>query len=75
MNIVIGIQEKLDKIDALSQTVSRISPLVDKHEARHNQTEGAMHFGKWVWTMVAGGAGAAILSLAEYLTGTHPGHH
>lgn len=75
MNIVIGIQEKLDRIDSIAASVSRLVPLVDKHEARYNQTEGAMHFGRWIWTVIAGGAGAAILTLLQWLTGGHPGQH
>jgi hypothetical protein len=60
---------------ALKSSIDRLTPLVDKHEERHNQALGAMHFGKWIWTVVAGGTGAAVMSVAQWLVGGHPGQH
>lgn len=61
MNHVIGIQEKLDKIDAIGNTVARIAPLVDKHEQKHNREEGAKTF--------ALSAGSVIGKLAQLIVG------
>lgn len=55
--------EKLNKIDGLSQTVDRISPLVDKHEDKHNQAIGAMWLGRTLWIVVSGAVGAAVTLL------------
>ncbi len=60
---------------SMRSSIDRLTPLVDKHEERHNQAVGAMHFGKWVWTVVAGGTGAAIASAIQWLGSTHPGQH
>jgi hypothetical protein len=67
--------EKLNKIDSIESTMKRIEPLVDKHEERHNQAVGAWHFGRWIWTVIAGGAGAAIMSGIQWFSGSHPGQH
>jgi hypothetical protein len=37
--------ERLNRMDSLESTLKRIEPLVDKHEERHNQAVGAVHFG------------------------------
>ena len=67
--------EKLNKIDPIESTLKRIEPLVDKHEERHNQAVGAVRFGRWIWTVIAGGAGAAIMSAIQWFSGSHPGQH
>lgn len=54
---------KLNKIDGLSQIVDRISPLVDKHEDKHNQAIGAMWLGRTLWIVVSGAVGAAVTLL------------
>lgn len=64
--------QKLDKIDTLTQTVNRIAPLVDKHEAKYNQTAGAMWLGKSLWAAGAGTFGGGIAMLISWLTGRHP---
>ena len=63
--------EKLNKIDPIESTLKRIEPLVDKHEERHNQAVGAVHFGRWIWTVIAGGAGAAVMTFVQWLIGGH----
>jgi hypothetical protein len=67
--------ERLNRIDSIESTLKRIEPLVDKHEERHNQAVGAVHFGRWIWTVIAGGAGAAIMSAIQWFSGSHPGQH
>jgi hypothetical protein len=64
--------EKLNKIDSIESTMKRIEPLVDKHEERHNQAVGAWHFGRWIWTVIAGGAGAAFSGSAAHIRGSTP---
>jgi hypothetical protein len=68
-----AMHEKLNKIDALSQTVDRIAPLVQKHEDRHNQAIGAMWAGRAIWGISAGAIGAAITLLINKL-GFGPPH-
>jgi hypothetical protein len=67
--------ERLNRIDSIESTLKRIEPLVDKHEERHNQAVGAVHFGRWIWTVIAGGAGAAVMTAIQWFTGSHPGQH
>lgn len=55
--------EKLNKMDMLTANVDRISPLVDKHEDKHNQAIGAMWLGRTLWIIVSGAVGAAITLL------------
>lgn len=59
--------EKLNKIDILAATVDRITPLVQKHEDRHNQAIGAMWAGRAIWGISAGAIGAAITLLINKL--------
>lgn len=68
------IYEKLNKIDVMSATMDRIVPLVDKHEARHNKTQGAMSLGRVLWGMSAGAIGAGITMLLQWFAGgrSHP---
>jgi hypothetical protein len=66
--------DKLSKIDTIESDLKRIMPLVDKHEEHHNQRVGALGLGRLIWGIIAGGAGAGILSVVEWLTG-HPPHH
>ena len=63
--------ERLNRIDSIESTLKRIEPLVDKHEERHNQAVGAVHFGRWIWTVIAGGAGAAVMTFVQWLIGGH----
>jgi hypothetical protein len=66
--------EKLNKIDALTATVERIAPLVDAHERTHNQALGAMWFGRVLWGVIAGAAGAGIAMLINKLGFGAPPH-
>lgn len=66
--------EKLNKIDIIEQQLERIVPLVDKHEEHHNHRVGAVNLGRLIWGLLAGGAGAGILSLVEWLTGKATHH-
>lgn len=62
-------------IKALGTTLDRLTPLVDKHEQRHNQVEGGMHVGKGIWTVLAGGGlGAVIATIGQWIL-PHPGQH
>lgn len=67
--------EKLNKIDALTQTVERIAPLVDAHEKQRNQAIGAMWFGKTLWAVFAGAIGAGATMLIGWLSGVRPPPH
>jgi len=70
-----AMSDRLHKLDHIENTLDRIVPLVDKHEERHNKTEGAMHLGKGLWTLLAGsGVGAAVTTIIQFFVGNHPGH-
>lgn len=56
---------RLNKLELAAAEVARITPLVDKHETAHNQTAGAIGFGRFLWPMVvaAGTSVATMLGL------------
>lgn len=64
-----AIYDKLNRVDVLASTVDRIAPLVDKHEATHQQAAGAMSLGKWLWTISAGAIGAGLTMIVQRVTG------
>lgn len=57
------IYEKLSKIDTLAQTVERIAPLVDKHEAARNQATGVLG----MVGLCAGAIGACATMAFNYI--------
>lgn len=73
INVKLG--EMRGDMGSLKSSVDRLAPLVDKHEEQHNRAVGAMHFGKWIWTVIAGGTGAALASALQWIVGAHPGQH
>jgi enterochelin esterase-like enzyme len=64
--------DKLNKIDALSQVVERIAPLVDAHEKTAQQAIGALVIGRVLWGLLAGAAGAAATIFFGWLSGIRP---
>jgi hypothetical protein len=67
------IYEKVNKIPAIVAEVERLSPLVDAHEKKHNQAQGALSLGRVLLAGCGGLFGAAGALLVSWLTG-HPPH-
>jgi hypothetical protein len=64
----VQLYDRMRVLEEAAGTVKRIAPLVDKHETRHNETSGAMSFGRTLWAAFGGGIGAALAFLFHWLT-------
>ncbi|MGX9389744.1 hypothetical protein ACWX0K_11040 [Nitrobacteraceae bacterium UC4446_H13] len=53
------------KVGSAAGNIDRIAPLVDKHEQLHQRSLGAIWFGRFLWTVLAGIAGyiAALIGI------------
>lgn len=69
------IYEKLGTLALVEKEVARLSPLVDDHEKKHQRAIGAVSFGRVIWMMLSGSAGAGVVVLLQMLTGRGPPAH
>jgi hypothetical protein len=67
--------QKIEEAQALMKSdLGEIKPTVAALEAKKNQAVGVMHFGKWAYTLLTAGIGAAIWSAVQSYLG-HPPQH
>lgn len=59
--------DRLHEVEMLMTTVKRIAPMVDSHEQRYQQGQGAAWAMKTLWGAIAGGGGAALVLIARKL--------
>lgn len=63
--------ERMAKLEgaqkAVADDVTEIKPIVIHLEQQRNQAVGAMSLGRWLWTVIAGGAGAGVLAGLQWL--------
>jgi hypothetical protein len=56
------VYDKLNRFEVAAAEVARLTPLVNKLDEHHNQTVGAIGFGRFLWPMLVA-AGTSIATL------------
>lgn len=59
--------DRLHEVEMLMTTVKRIAPMVDAHEQRYQQGQGAAFAVKTMWGVAAGSGGAMLVVVAKKL--------
>lgn len=61
------IWDQMNRIPGIEASIARLSPLVDKHEVKHNEARGAMSLGRMLVPLLSGVAGGALTVVAKKL--------
>lgn len=59
--------QRLGALEIVAAEVKRLTPLVDNHEIKYQQSKGAAIALKALWGAMAGGGGAAVVLIARKL--------